>query len=245
MPYHVPFNQRKPNKGGEPPIYIGFDQASQPPVYYVPVNRGQARPYYQVSPVMVRQRTPFNWSGFTGFLLSLASPFTAFLLAPLALIFSVRGLRRPRRGFAVTGALFSAIGTAILGMMIIFGVREHQQHRMAQVQSMRQRVVKVQIAETNTVIESAVAELLKYRELHDGELPDGVEGNVLAIQYIDAWKNELRYEPSEKHALIRSAGPDGIFDTSDDMVSKVEGEPKHLVYDLPRFVEDPTSLESK
>ncbi len=229
MPYHVPFNQRNRKPGAEPPVYIGFDHPAGKPSYYRPLPHQQMRPiYYSGQMAPVRRR--FNGSGFTGLLLSILSPFTAFLLAPVALLFSLRGLRRAPRGMAFFGTMFSLVGTAILGFAIMSGVQSHQRQKTAHLRAHAQRVLHEQKSITTASLESAANELLKYRELNDGLLPDGVQGNVITIQFADAWKKELRYEPGEKQAMIRSAGPDGKFETKDDMVTSVKGVPQYSIF---------------
>jgi len=53
-------------------------------------------------------------------------------------------------------------------------------------------------------------------------LPGNIAGNRLAIEQVDAWNEPLRYEVHEDHFLVRSAGPDGDFETGDDIVRKVQ-----------------------
>jgi len=42
-----------------------------------------------------------------------------------------------------------------------------------------------------------------------------------AVVFIDAWKNELRYDNpvNGNFPIIKSAGPDGVFDSADDIIS--------------------------
>ena len=43
----------------------------------------------------------------------------------------------------------------------------------------------------------------------------------MVIGYGDPWGQALRYEPEEGFALVRSAGPDQKFLSSDDLLKKV------------------------
>lgn len=200
MRYHVPFSQR--NQQNPPgPIFIGFEQ-----------------------PVSIQRRKgPFNWSGFIGLILVLISPLTFFLVAPIALLFSLFGLRRAPRGMAVTGTLLSLAATSVLSLMVI-GVsqhrtREHRQHREQIVATQN----RSQIAETMSTLKSAEARLIVYRDEHKNFLPELGEGMDMTVQYRDSWKRELFYEPVSAGCVIRSAGPDGKFQTRDDLICKLTG----------------------
>ena len=202
MRYHVPFSQR--NQTNPPgPIFIGFEQ-----------------------PVSIQRRKgPFNWSGFIGLMLVLVSPLTFFLLAPIALLFSVIGLRRSPRGMAVTGTVLSLAATSVLSLMI-FGVVHHQNRDY---QRHHDRVVAAQnrskIAETMNTMKSAEARLIVYRDEHKNYLPELAEGMDMTVQFRDGWQRELFYEPVENGCVIRSAGPDGKFQTRDDLTCKLTGTP--------------------
>jgi hypothetical protein len=200
MRYHVPFSQR--NQLRPPgPIYIGFDQ-----------------------PVSIqRRRGRFNWSGFVGLLLALISPLTLFLAAPFALLFSLVGLRRSPRGMAVVGTVISLAATAALTLMITGAVRHrvhvhHQHQRQVVAAENREKT-----AETAITMKQAEARLLVYREDHKNFLPELAEGMDITVQYRDAWERELFYEPVKGGCVIRSAGPDGEFLTSDDVTCQVSG----------------------
>lgn len=223
MPYHVPFNQRDKNPKSQPPVYIGFEAT--------PHHRQYANQrHYQYPPAYQRvQRPPFNWSAFTGLILALLSPFSMFLLAPIALLFSLRGLRRAPRTMAFVATIFSLGGTAILATAIFAIAQDNHHHRTAHVRAHQQRVFADQKASTSVSLDAAAIQFEKYRELNNGMLPNGIDGNLMSIKFSDAWKQELRYEPGEKQATIRSAGPDKQFETRDDMVTTVKGTPQHSI----------------
>ncbi len=90
MAFHIPFEHRQRNRQQYGPIYIGFD---------VPARR---------------PRRQFNWWGFHGLWLSLASFLTAGLLSPIPLLISLIGLRKgPGRKMAAAGTIFSVLGTGL------------------------------------------------------------------------------------------------------------------------------------
>ena len=130
---------------------------------------------------------------------------------------------------ASIATVFSLGGTAILATAIFAISQEHHHHRTAHIRAHQARVVSEQKASTSVSLDAAAIQFEKYRELNDGQLPNGLEGNLMSIKFSDAWKQELRYEPGEKQATIRSAGPDKQFETRDDMVTTVEGTPQQSV----------------
>ncbi|MEZ6095517.1 MAG: DUF4190 domain-containing protein [Pirellulaceae bacterium] len=104
MPFHVPFEHRRPPQ----PIYIGFDA---PP-----------------------RRRPHNWTGFWGFLLGILGVFTAGLLSPLALLVSLVGMRKRPRGFATTGMILGLGGTLFLGGLAFAVHQAHEHRISRQIE---------------------------------------------------------------------------------------------------------------
>ncbi len=205
MRYHVPFAHRqRPYVHRAGPIYIGFDEP--------------------VSIQRRRGRRRFNWPGFTGLMLALVSPLTAFIIAPFALIFSLIGLRRSPRGMAVVGTVLSLLATAVLSLAV-YGIASHSiaQHKQQQ-HALMMHQQRGKIADTRIALEEVSQELREYRSQHDFELPNALEGQIIAVQYVDAWGKELSYAPNSEGCIVRSAGPDGDFNTSDDIITKIEGK---------------------
>ena len=199
MAFHVPFNQRHSARR-QPPVYIGFD---------VPARSA---------------RRKFNWWGFNGMWMSFASLMTAGFLAPVPLVISLIGLRRPGKKMAAIGAVTSLIGVG-LAVALVFGAIADQSHR-AQRQRMHhyQRVVKKQVHETKGLLTLASSEIVEFRENHDGELPNDIDANMLVIKHVDPWGESLRFDAEVGHAVVRSAGPDRKFDTGDDVKIEVKGK---------------------
>jgi len=71
---------------------------------------------------------------------------------------------------------------------------------------------------------SAVKELTQYRNSHQGLLPSVIDYNMLVIKHIDPWGEELRFDLKKDHGIVRSAGPDMIFETADDIAKRVNGK---------------------
>lgn len=203
MRYHVPFAHRKQAAKQRGPVFIGFDE-----------------------PISIQKRKrPFNWCGFTGMLMALVSPFTLFLIAPLALLFSLFGLRRSPRGMAVWGLVLSLMGTTALSVWSLTAFTHHQRqvarqhHNQVAVENRRE------IRKTGLVIEKAIEELREFRTEHNHQLPSLDDGMMMTVRYDDAWDKPLRYGTTDWGCNVRSAGPDGEFDTRDDIVLKLDGKP--------------------
>lgn len=201
MAFHVPFNQRPSGRTSIPgPIYIGFDVPAPLP------------------------RRKFNWWGFNGMWMSFASLVTAGFLSPIPLLISLIGLRRPGKIMASIGLMISLLGTAMATFIGVHAYNHSQDHakrqRAAQVAALNQRHVE----ETKELLVMAVDEVQQYQQHNDGFFPGDIDGNMLVIKYVDPWGNALRFDLESDHAYIRSAGPDGKFDSSDDVFEKLEGK---------------------
>jgi hypothetical protein len=138
-----------------------------------------------------------NGLGIAGFVISLVGIFTC-VLCPVGLILSLVALKRQPRGLAIAGAVIGAVGTLALGAIII-GLLANPGY----VETL------VAIGEGHTVIE-------KHRT-ESGSLPGNEDGNRLIEHLEDGWGNPLSYELDGERYVVRSAGPDGEFGTSDDL----------------------------
>lgn len=206
MRYHVPFAHRNRGNRTPGPIYIGFDE-----------------------PVSIQKRKlPFNWCGFTGMLMALLSPFTLFVIAPLALLFSLLGMRRAPRGMATWGLILSILATTALSVGI-FGIatERHRKHEAYQAHLVRIENQK-EIKQTMATLEEARNELRQFRSEHDKMLPNLDDGMMMTVRHDDAWEQPLRYGTTSYGCIVRSSGPDREFDTADDLTVKLDGTP--MVY---------------
>ena len=198
MRCHVPFAHRNRPPG---PIYIGFEQ-----------------------PVSIQRRKgKFNWAGFWGLMLALISPITLFLIAPVALLLSLIGLRRAPRGMATVGTVLALGGTTVLSLCLIGAVREHSHREHLRQQSIVAAENRVLIEQTRETLDLAADEVREFRSDNDNYLPEIQEGMLMTVKFQDGWEQELFYEPVVDGSVIRSAGPDGEFHSSDDLTVDIAG----------------------
>ena len=195
MSFHIPFHQRASNRKHYGTVYI--DQPPTPP------------------------KRRFNWWGFNGMCLSFISLLTLGFLSPLALMFSLIGLRRPGKGMAAVGTMVSLVGVALISAIGLTAVSAHQQQAARIANQKQARVNAVKIEKTQGLLAEAYDGLVEYRGQHEGRLPADIEGNMLVVSNVDPWGQALRYEPEEGFALVRSAGPDQKFLSTDDLIRKV------------------------
>jgi hypothetical protein len=138
--------------------------------------------------------------GVAGFVVSLVGlVLTCCVLCPLGLIFSLIGLGRRPRGLAIAGTVIGGLGTLLLVVAVAVVVGRGPE-----------KVV------TDLAIFGASLEIKAYKDQH-GELPDDEEGERLLGDMADGWERPLRYRRDGGTFEIVSAGPDGEFDTADDL----------------------------
>jgi len=197
MAFHIPFNQRHPKPTGQP-VYIGFE----------------------------RPKKKFNWWGFHGLWLSLLSLTSAGFLSPLSLLVSINGMRKKKgpRKAAAAGALISMAGIALAGMIVSTVMHSSHQHQQRLKTKRMAAKVSRQRSTAKNLVASAIAELEQYRRSHDGFLPSIIDSNMLVIKHTDPWGEELRFDVKRDHGIVRSAGPDMVFETSDDIFTQVTGK---------------------
>ena len=197
MAFHIPCDQRRSNRNQRSPVHIGFDRA----------------------------RRKFNWWGFHGLWTSLISLMTLGFTSPIPLLISLNGLRKKKgpRKAAVAGTFFSLLGVAMAGMIVEATMETHHAEHQRQIQSKVARTIKKQKNETKQMIAVAVNELKNYRDSHDGQLPSIIDSNMLVIKHVDPWGESLRFDGHGDHGIVRSAGPDQQFESSDDVEVKVKG----------------------
>ena len=200
MSFHIPFHQRASNRKHYGTIYI--NEPPKPPKRY------------------------FNWWGFNGMCLSFLSLLTLGLLSPLALLMSLIGLRRRGKGMAAVGTMVSLLGVALISTIGISAYNTYQAQVAAVAKQKEARINAVKTLEASTLLAEAYDDIVEYRGQHKGQLPADIEGNMLVVSYSDPWGQALRYEPEKGFALVRSAGPDQEFLSSDDLLKKVSLKPE-------------------
>ena len=161
---------------------------------------------------------PSNGIGLAGFIVSVGGLVcTGGFLCPIGLVLSLFGLRKEPRGFAIAGAVIGAVGS-ILGVLVAILVAAaiataKQGYREAG----ESGLLGAQNSTETTIAEASQA--IEMDRVEKGRLPETDAGNSLIAPLKDGWGRGLRYEKDGDDFLVRSAGPDGEFDTVDDRTS--------------------------
>lgn len=176
-----------------------------------------SNPYNTPGPSPPYQKESSNELGLIGFILSLVGLFLCGV-GVIGFIVSLLGLRREPKGFAIAGTIIGGLTTAFWGLIAtIYGA---MLLTCIGIGSSAVREGQMTIT-TRNAMKGATAEIQSYEALN-GKLPDGIEGNKLILEYKDAWDHEMQYEAAldtDNGFRIRSAGRDGDFNTSDDILS--------------------------
>ncbi len=136
-------------------------------------------------------------------------PFLAMAFSTVAILAGTAGLLFSPRGLAACGL--------ILGWVPVFVLMGWSQPF---IDSMENRGVKSTHAADVMFTQSQISQaekVLNQSQQESKDLLDGIAANRVVIRFLDAWQAELRYEPRESGFSISSAGPDGEFDTADDI----------------------------
>jgi hypothetical protein len=89
--------------------------------------------------------------------------------------------------------------------------------------------------ETQEAIRQAREEITA-QQLETGDYPSTEEGEQIVSQHKDGWQNPLRYTLEDGEYEIRSAGPDGQFDTDDDVTDDTVPDVEFEEFELdPQF----------
>lgn len=221
MSKHISYEKRR-----EEPIYIGFDeQDSRQKKKKTPKSRSNgfaaASAFFGVLGMLTTVTVfPFIFAALyknglverPPLVVYLAIPAVSLLFSVLAILLAAIGIFRKPRFLAVVGGF---LGLIPIGSLV--GLNQYAESIMHRHDRDLEHRVELQLTEKQ--MNRAVAKIDDYRIKHE-QNPDGLEGNRIVIHFTDAWKKELRYEPTESGFTIRSAGRDGKFETGDDMVKK-------------------------
>lgn len=149
-----------------------------------------------------------NGLGLTGFILSLVGVVTCGCFAPLGMIFSLIGVFRRPRGFAVAGIVLSAVGlleAGAIGLMMVLG-------GLSVWPAMRDGF-------------TIAPKIEAYRQSHGGALPTAWSDipGMPASGPPDHWGNPYHYSilPGERVELL-SDGPDRTAGTADDIHIQID-----------------------
>lgn len=171
--------------------------SSQQPMYGQPVKFPPPRP-----------RQENGW-GLAGFIISIAGLIFCGIPSIFGTIISMIGLRKEPRGFAIAGFCLGLVGVlelaSILLMMFVV-VRTAQ----TTYYSARQTLTELQL--------NGEASLIADRWEEISRIPNQAEGNELLRGKRDMYGNSISYETDGASFTLRSAGPDELLDTEDDIV---------------------------
>ena len=109
-------------------------------------------------------------------------------------------------------------------MIVESATRSNRHHQMRIEKRRTAATVARQRSSATKLVASAIAELGQYRRSHNGFLPSVIDSNMLVIKHTDPWGEELRFDLKKDHGVVRSAGPDMVFETPDDIVKRVMGK---------------------
>ncbi len=152
------------------------------------------------------------------------------ILSPFGLLLSLVGLRRSPRSLAKVGTLLSLIGTLATGTVAGTAYFAHQSEIQNHIARRSRVQIAKQVEKTEVLLATARDELDEYKESHDGLLPSEIDCNMLMLKHFDPWKKELRFEAVDSDfGYIRSAGPDGEFNSKDDVLRKINGQTEREV----------------
>jgi hypothetical protein len=135
-----------------------------------------------------------------------------FFVCPLSLvgaIVSAVAIRREPKGLAIAGLIIGLLGTGLYAVVILV-------YGAAIAACIGLGVAMQPQLETYEALRRA-REQITGSQLESGEIPAAEAGQEMISEYKDGWQNPLRYTPQDGDFEIRSSGPDGQFDTEDDI----------------------------
>jgi hypothetical protein len=143
------------------------------------------------------------------------------VLAPVAFLLGLIGMRRSPRTLATFSTLVSGSITALMALGVAAAVH-HSHERHARYEAARAARFNAQkTEETRGILQQAEGDIDDYCLANEGQMPSQYDGMLLAVQHADAWNNALRYDIDQGKCLIRSAGPAQRFETRDDVTLDV------------------------
>ncbi|MBW3598708.1 MAG: hypothetical protein KY475_15720 [Planctomycetes bacterium] len=125
---------------------------------------------------------------------------------------SALGIRQEPRGFAIAGLAIGIVGMlAYAVMIVVYGAALAALIGFGAVLGPR--------LQTEQAIINARERISRYYE-HNGVYPSTEDWRNMVSRQEDGWNNPLRYTPHDADYEVRSAGPDGHFDTADDITDQ-------------------------
>lgn len=150
-----------------------------------------------------------NGLGLTGFIISLVGIFLCGIPSIIGLIVSAFGLKKEPKGFAVAGLLLGLLGVIeLLGV----GFLAYQTYRLA---NQAGGLIREQLATQQL---NAEAITIGYEWQESGNIPSQEKGDELVLGKRDIYGNSIVYQSDGSSFSLRSAGPDEMLETDDDII---------------------------
>lgn len=153
-----------------------------------------------------------NNLGLAGFIVSLVGIVSCGLLAPVGAVMSAVAMKREPRGFAIAGLVIGIVGSLwILAIAVAMAVVGAAGLALLFASGWHFGVMSDMVKITLAVSE--------HNDRH-GSAPASLDELQLPSDTVtDPWGNQYLYElaPGGASFTLRSAGPDGQFDTGDDI----------------------------
>lgn len=163
-----------------------------------------------------------NTAGLVGFIISLVSLIgCGGLLSPISLIFSLVGMGKEPKGFAIAGLVLSILGSLWILFILFFGGLAIVLGAIGLGLLAAVAVVIAAVGQNAFTIVDGVHDHYKA----NGAVPLTIdELNLDAADLTDNWGNDFAYAPgSDGDAfLLISAGPDGVLANSDDLIGEID-----------------------
>ncbi|MEM6504430.1 MAG: DUF4190 domain-containing protein [Planctomycetota bacterium] len=170
-----------------------------------PSEPGPTQGYYYQPP-------PTNALGIAGFVVSLSGMIVCLgLISPIGLVLSLIALAKSPRGYAVAGSIIGLLGSA-LGTLTVLVLTNNINLNL---------FGSPFYSHTYNQIEAASYDIDNHFLSNQDTLPDEATGDAIIAGYYDEWNNSLKYTPATNSAAdytITSLGPDGVLNTTDDIV---------------------------
>jgi hypothetical protein len=173
-----------------------------------------SNPYHQsVHPQPPQYNSPpteTNGLGITGFVISLIGLFLCGIPSLIGLIISLFALGKQPKGFAIAGTILGGLGLLLL---LASSLVMYSTYQAAQNLGMAFGALATEMQADEK------AGTIGERWKESGELPSQAAGQDLIGADKDMFGNSFIYETDGTGFSIRSAGPDGVIDTEDDVLS--------------------------
>jgi len=159
-----------------------------------------------------------NTLGIIGLTVSVVGLFTFGILSPLGLAASIAGVLKRPRGAAIAGIILGLIGTTLLLAYTLPRYMPPAVRRVGIGATARETVGSR--ADNDTfILLSGVADQLDARRTDNGDAPSLADGQAATAGRQDSWITVIQYNRIDDETFeVRSAGPDQMFRTDDDIV---------------------------